>query len=658
MNDLSDNFKYTSEQFADIEILRYKVPGFNELSLKEKELVYYLYEAALSGKEIIFDQNYKYNLKIKKTLEAIVISYNGDRGSGDFEKFLVYVKRFWFSNGIHHHYSTRKFIPGFTGDYLEILIRNSRKELLPLAEDETIDQLINLLKPVLFDIGIAGQKVNLNTKDDVIKTSAVNFYEGVTQKEVEEFYKKNSEAGDSAPLSIGLNSKLIKENGILKEKIWKAGQMYSAAIERIIYWLSKAVSAAENENQKAALTKLIGYYKTGDLKQFNEYNILWLKDNNSRVDTINGFIELYCDPLGYKGTFEAVVSIRDLEATKRIKAISAQAQWFEDNSPIEEKFKKKNVTGISATAITVVVEAGDASPASPLGINLPNANWIREKYGSKSVNLENIDHAYKKAEPEKLLREFAFSDDEVELANKYAHLADSLHTDLHEVIGHGSGRILPGIGAPKHTLKNYASTIEETRADLVALYYLPDSKLQEIGVMPNFESAKAAYNKYLRNGLLVQLARIELGDQLEESHMRNRQLISKWILEKGKDEKVIEVKMKNSKTYILINDYSRLRKLFGELLKEVQRITSEGDFEAAKNLVETYGVKIDYNLHKEVKKRYSELNIPPYKGFINPVLKPVYENEKIVNVEIEYPANFMEQMLYYAEKYSFLPVEN
>jgi len=658
MENILDNFKFRIEQFADIEVLRYQVPGFNELTIKEKELVYYLYEAALSGREIIYDQNYKYNLKIKRTLEAIINSFDGDKNNDEYEKFLVYLKRFWFSNGIHHHYSAKKFLPRFKRDYFEFLVKNSSKDLLPLADGETVDQLIDLLVPILFDPEIAAQKVNLDTKTDVIKTSATNFYEGVTQKEVDEFYKKITVPKDPTPVSLGLNSKLIKEDGALKEKVWKVGQMYSSAIEKIVYWLEKAESAAENENQKSALNKLIEYYNNGCLKTFNEYNIFWLKDEDSRVDTINGFIEVYGDPLGYKGTFEAIVSIRDLEATKRIKEISSQAQWFEDNSPIDDNFKKKNVKGISAKAITVVVEAGDASPASPLGINLPNANWIREKYGSKSVNLENIDYAYKMAETEDLLREFACSNEEIDLANKYAHLADSLHTDLHEVIGHGSGRILPGVDSPKHTLKNYASTIEETRADLVALYFLPDKKLSEIGIMPNIDAAKAGYNKYIRNGLLVQLARIELGDQLEESHMRNRQLISKWVLEKGKDEKVIEVKIKNNKTYIVINDYLKLRNLFGELLKEVQRITSEGDFEAAKNLVETYGVKIDFNLHKEVKERYSKLNIPPYKGFINPVLKPVYENEKMVNVEIEYHADFTEQMLSYSKKYSFLPHTN
>ena len=658
MEYITDNFKYKTEQFADIEILRYRIPGFDKLTLKEKELVYYLYEAALSGREIIYDQNYKFNLKIKRTLEAILQSYKGDKDNCEYENFLVYLKRLWFSNGIHHHYSTKKFLPGFTKDYFEILIKNSDRKLLPLKDGGTAEQLFNSLAPIMFDENIAAQRINLDTKSDVIKTSATNFYEGATQKEVEDFYKEKTIVSGPAPASYGLNSKLVKEKGELTEKIWKVGGMYSSAIEKIVFWLGKAVKVAENENQKAAINKLIEYYKTGCLKTFDEYSILWLKDNNSRVDTINGFIELYGDPLGYKGTFEAIVSIRDLEATKRIKEISSQAQWFEDNSPIDDKYKKKNVTGISATAISVIVESGDASPSSPIGINLPNATWIREKYGSKSVNLENIDYAYKIAETEDLLREFAYSNDEINLANKYAHLADTLHTDLHEVIGHGSGRILQGIESPKHTLKNYASTIEETRADLVALYYLPDQKLIDIGIMPDLNTAKAGYNKFMRNGLMVQLARIEISENLEESHMRNRQLIAKWVYEKGKIENVIEMKKKNGKTYVVINDYSKLRKLFGELLKEIQRITSEGDFESAKNLVDTYGVKIDIDLHKEVKERYDKLSIPPYKGFINPVLKPIFDKEKIIDVQIEYPEDFTEQMLYYAEKYSYLPTSN
>ena len=651
-----EKFNFQSEKFADIEILRYQIPGFEELSLKQKELAYYLYEAALSGRDILFDQHYKHNLKIRKTLEAIIKSYKGNRGSDDFNKFMIYTKRVWFSSGIHHHYSTKKILPEFSADYFKELVKNSDEKLFPARG--SINQFLEELVPLIFNPDISDQRVCLDPNTDVIESSSTNFYEGLTQKEVEEYYKGIIEKNDPVPVSYGLNSKLIKENGKIKEKIWKAGSMYSPAIERIIYWLEKAAGVAENEIQQLTLEKLIEFYRTGDLKLFDEYNILWLQDTESRVDTVNGFIEVYGDPLGYRGSFEAIVSIKDLEATKRIKAISDQAQWFEDNSPIDSEFKKKNVTGITAKAITVVVESGDSSPSTPIGINLPNATWIREKYGSKSVNLENIVYAYKMAESDALISEFSFSEDEVESAKKYSAIADVLHTDLHEVIGHGSGQIMPGVGAPKQTLKNYASTIEETRADLVALYYLLDEKLIKIGVLPNLEAAKAGYNKYIKNGMLVQLARIEIGDNLEESHMRNRQLISKWAYERGKNQNVIERKNKNGKTYFVINDYQKLRILFGELLKVVQRITSAGDFEAAKNLVETYGVKIEFELHKEVKQRYEKLNIPPYKGFINPMLKPVIEEGKIKDVTIEYPDDFTEQMLYYSENYSFLQIEN
>lgn len=650
-----DKFSYQSEKFADIEILRYRVPGFEELSLKQKELAYYLYEAALSGRDILYDQHFKFNLKIRKILEAIVKSYKGNRESDEFKKFMIYTKRIWFSNGMHHHYSTKKIMPEFSREYFRELIDNSDIEYFRARSNG--EQLAEEIIPAIFDPNIAVQRVCLDPNADVIKSSAANFYEGLTQSEVEEYYKGIIDKDDTEPISYGLNSKLVKANGKIEEKVWKAGGMYASSIDRIIYWLEKAAGCAENEVQKLSLEKLAGFYKTGDLKLFDEYNILWLQDTESRVDTVNGFIEVYGDPLGYRGSFEGIVSIKDLEATKRIKAISDQAQWFEDNSPIDNKFKKENVTGITAKAITVIVESGDSSPSTPIGINLPNATWIREKYGSKSVNLENIVYAYKMAESEELIREFSFSEDDIVLAKKYAAIADILHTDLHEVIGHGSGKIMPGAGAPKQSLKNYASTIEETRADLVALYYLPDVKLVEIGVMPHLDAAKAGFNKYIRNGLQIQLARIEIGDKLEESHMRNRQLISKWVYEKGKAQNVIERIMRDGKTYFVINDYKRLRTLFGELLKEVQRITSTGDFEAAKNLVEAYGVNIDIELHKEVKERYDRLNIPPYKGFINPVLKPVYKDSRIDDVVIEYPDNFTEQMLYYAENYSFLQIE-
>jgi dipeptidyl-peptidase-3 len=657
-NQLKYDFKYESEQFADIQILRYQVPGFTDLSLKQKELAYYLYQAALSGRDIFYDQNYKYNLVIRRTLEAIIDSYTGDKNSKDWNNFLTYTKRVWFSNGIHHHYSTKKILPNITIEYFENLIGNSNPNLLPLEKDQTVKELLAFLCPVIFDPNVDSQKVVLDQDIDMIKRSAINFYDNISQNEVEEFYKVIIDSNGNQPISHGLNSKLINERGRIIERKWKEGEMYSAAIEKIIYWLEKAVNVAENEIQKRAFSKLIEFYKSGNLKSWDEYNIIWIRDTESIVDTVNGFIEVYNDPLGYRGSFESVVSIKDFEATKRIKTISDNAQWFEDHSPIANKYKKQNVVGISAKAITVVVESGDASPSTPIGINLPNARWIRKEYGSKSVNLSNIVYAYDRASSQEALKEFSYSLEEVDRSNKYGPLADNLETDMHEAIGHASGQIMPGVGTPKQTLKNYASAIEESRADLIALYYLPDNKLVELGLFPNSEAYKAEYDKFIRNGLMLQLFRIKPGDKIEESHMRNRQLISKWAHEMGRDEKVIEKKISDGKTYFVINDYDKLRKLFSQLLKEVQRITSEGDLAAAKNLVETYGVSVDQQLHKEVLERYSKLKIAPYKGFINPVLKPVLDGEKIIDVLLEYPDDFMQQMLYYARNYSFLPNKN
>ncbi len=653
-----DNFNYQTEQFADLAILRYKVPGFEELSLKEKELVYYLYEAALSGRDIYYDQNYKHNLFVRKTLDAIVRSYKGDRQTDEFKNFMVYAKRFWFSNGIHHHYANKKFTPEFSAEFFTELLQNSDAKLLQMGNNETIDDLRAKLIPIIFNPNIDAQKVNLSPGADLIKTSAVNFYEGTSQKEVENFYNAMVSKNDSTPIWYGLNSKLVKENGKLNEKVWKVGGMYSPAIKKIVYWLEKAVDVAENDLQKETLKKLIEYYKSGNLNSWDDYNILWVKDTTSRVDVVNGFVEVYDDPLAYKGSYESIVSIKDLEATERIDAISKQAQWFENNSTIPNEYKKKNVVGISAKVISVVVESGDASPSTPIGINLPNSNWIRKIHGSKSVNLGSIVHSYNKAGSEEVLKEFYFTEEEIKREKDFGALADNLHTDLHEVIGHASGQIKPGVGTPKQTLKNYASATEEARADLVALYYAIDQKLVDIGVMPNIEVGKAEYDKFIRNGLMLQLNRIEPGENIEESHMRNRQLISKWVYEKGKNENVIEEKLKDGKTYFVINDYQKLRQLFGMLLRDIQKITSEGDFEAAKNLVETYGVKVDKELHKEVKERYARLNIAPYKGFINPVLKPIYNGDKIIDVKIEYPEDFVEQMLYYDENYSFLPIKN
>jgi dipeptidyl-peptidase-3 len=654
-----DDFKYQTEQFADLGILRFKVEGFEELSPKQKEMLYYLYEAALAGRDIFWDQNYKNNLKVRRTLEAIVDSYPGDRNSDNFNNFMVYTKRVWFSAGIHHHYSSDKILPEFSREYFADLVKNSDSTKLPLAAGESVDQLVTNLSPIVFDLSVDGKKVNLDPDADLIKTSAVNFYEtGLTQKEVENFYAKMEKKDDLRPIWYGLNSKVVKDNGVIKEKVWKTGGMYSPAIEKIVYWLEKAAPLAENEIQKAALEKLIEYYKTGNLKTWDEYNILWVQDTSSRIDVVNGSIEVYSDPLGHKGSYQSLVSIKDLEATKRINAIGSQAQWFEDNSPIMDEHKKKNVVGISAKVITVVVGSGDVSPSSPIGVNLPNANWIRQQHGSKSVSLGNITDSYNKAASQGVLEEFCYSGEEIKLAKDHGTLAGNLHTDLHEVIGHASGQINPGVGTPKQTLINYASAIEEARADLVALYYVMDQKLVDIGVMSTLDVGRAEYNTYLRNGLMLQLKRIEPGNNIEQSHMRNRQAISLWVYEKGLADNVIEKKIKDGKTYFVINDYQKLRELFGQLLRETQRITSEGDFEAAKNFIETYGVKVDQELHKEVLARYEKLNVAPYKGFINPKLVPVYEDEKLVDVRIEYPDDFTAQMMDYGKNHSFLPTTN
>ena len=659
MNSIQENkFKFKTEQFADIGILRYRVPGFENLTPKQKELVYYLYKAALSGRDIFYDQNYRNNLLIRKTLEAIVTSFKGNRKSKEFQKFIVYTKRVWFSNGIHHHYSSTKILPEVSISYFGTLIKNSEKKLLPTKKGESIDEFLKNLTPLIFDPKVDGKSTNLEPNVDLITTSAVNFYVDVTQKEVEGFYNSKTDKKNHEPVSYGLNSQLTKADGKITERTWKVGGMYSPAIEKIVYWLEKAAGAAENKHQKKTLQTLVKYYKTGDLKEFDKYNILWLNDTSSEIDCVNGFIEVYSDPLGYKGAYESIVSFKDMEASRRIDAISSNAQWFEDNSPIMPEHKKKNVVGISAKVITVVVEAGESSPSTPIGINLPNADWIRKVHGSKSVNLGNIVYAYDKAATESSLKEFCYSQEEIDRVIKYGSLTDNLHTDMHEVIGHGSGQINKGVDIPKVSLKNYASTIEEARADLVALYFLPDQKLIDLGVIPNKEAFKAEYDRYIRNGLLLQLQRIKPGDNIEESHMRNRQLIAKWAFEQGKNDKVIEKKTRKGKTYFVINDYAKLRKLFGKLLRDIQKITSTGHFTAAKNIVEKYGVTVDVKLQKEVLERYSKLDLPPYRGFINPLLKPIKKNGKIVDVKIEYPEDFAEQMIYYARTYSYLPTNN
>ncbi|MCY1636616.1 dipeptidyl-peptidase 3 family protein [Marinifilum sp. D737] len=649
---MSNAFKYQTEQFADVKILRYQVPGFGDLSLQQKKLIYFLAEAARCGRDILFDQNNKYNLRIRRTLEAIVNSYDGDRESEDFKSFLVYTKRVWFSNGIHHHYSMDKFLPDFDEEYFGDLLANTNPDLLPLGEKEEIIDLMNQLVPVIFEENTEAKRVVLNPDLDLIADSANNYYEGVTQKEVEEFYS-NADKGDTErPLSIGLNSKLTKENGQLVEKIWKLGGMYSPAIEKVVFWLEKAIEVADSDLQRESLIKLVDFYRTGDLKTFDEYSILWVKDLDAHVDVVNGFIEVYGDALAFKASWESVVNFKDIEATKRTEIISDNAQWFEDNSPVDDRFKKDEVKGVSAKVITVAMLGGDCHPATPIGINLPNAEWIRKEHGSKSVTIDNITHAYHQSSLKSgMLDEFAYTQEEVARAKEHGYLGGNLHTDLHECLGHGSGQLLPGVGMD--ALKNYHSTLEEARADLFALYYMMDPKMVEIGLMPSLDVAKAEYDGYIRNGLLTQLTRIEFGKDIEESHMRNRQLIAKWVYERG--ESAIEQVKKEDKTFFVVKDYEKLRGLFGELLAEVQRIKSEGDLEAGKALVENYGVKVDEELHKEVKERFEKLNLAAYAGFINPDYHPVIENEEIVDVEISYPVDFMEQMLEYSEKYSFLP---
>jgi dipeptidyl-peptidase-3 len=651
-------FEYISEQFADLRVLRYKIEDFDKLSLQNKTLLYYLYEAALSGRDIIYDQNYKYNLSIRKTLEALITNYKGDAENYEYQKLLVYAKRVWFSNGIHHHYNQDKFVPECSEQFFVSQVSALPDSELPLEPNETKDAFIAKIKPLIFDPNVASKKVNLDSKIDLVQSSAVNFYEGITQKEVSAFYENLKVKGDSNQPMYGINSKLVKQNGIITEKVWKVGGMYTQAIEKIVYWLEKAVTVSENENQKDALIKLIKFYKSGSVKDFDEYNIAWVKDVNSAIDVVNGFIEVYQDPLGIKGSFESVVSVKDFVASKRIATIGANAQWFEDNSSIQPEHKKKNVVGISAKVINAVVESGDAAPSTPIGINLPNNEWIRETHGSKSVNLGNIVEAYEQAAGASVVNEFYYTDEIRQRVLNCAGLADKLHTDMHEVIGHASGQINKGVGQPNETLKNYASALEEGRADLVALYYLFDKKLIELGVMPSLDYGMAAYDEYITKGLLVQLSRIKPGKSIEEAHMRNRQMVAAWVYEKGKKDSVIVKKFENGKTYFVITNYDKLRTLFGDLLREIQRVKSEGDYKAGKNLIENYGVKVDPKLHEEILERYKKLGMAPYQGFIQPKLLPVMEGDQIRDVKIEYPKSFQEQMLYFGKKYSFLPIIN
>lgn len=653
---MKEEFSYIVDQFADLQILRYQVPGFANLSLRQKQLLYHLSEAALMGRDILFDQNGRYNLVIRRTLEAVYLYGKVDKSSADYQAFEVYLKRVWFANGIHHHYGEDKFIPGFSEAFFDAAVRSVDTSLLPLKADETVDALLACLKPVIFDPSVMPKRTVQSGDTDWIQASANNYYgEDVTQAEVEAFYGKMKAEGDSrCSLSYGLNSRLEKENGQLVERVWKVGGLYSEAIERIVAELEKATAFAENEKQRRIIATLIDYYRTGDLRTFDAYSILWVEDTDSQVDFVNGFIETYGDALGLKASWESTVNFRNEEATRRTQIISENAQWFEDHSPVDKRFKKERVKGVSAKVITVTMLGGDCYPSTPIGINLPNADWIRRDHGSKSVTIENIMEAYDKAsQGSGFSDEFVWSDEERNRIKTYGFLTDMLHTDLHECLGHGSGQLLPG--TDPDALKAYASTLEEARADLFGLYYLADPKMQELGLVPDGEAFKAEYYKYMMNGLLTQLVRIEEGKDVEEAHMRNRQLIARWVFEQGATDKVVELKKREGKTFVVINDYQQLRALFGKLLAEVQRIKSEGDYEAGRSLVENYGVKIDPVLHHEIRERYVRLHLSPYKGFVNPIMREVKDDSgHVTDITLDYTEGYAEQMLRYSRDYSYL----
>jgi dipeptidyl-peptidase-3 len=656
----SDTFNYTVDKFADLEILRYQVPGFEALSLQKKQLLYHLGEAGLMGRDILFDQNGKYNLAIRRTLEAVYSHYKGNRDTDAFKQLEVYLKRVWFSNGIHHHYAVDKFIPGFDLAYFTEVVKSINTAQLPLEAGQSIDELIAYLSPVLFDPTYMAKRTKQSGDDDLILASANNYYAGgITQPEVEAFYAAMKDPKDPTPISYGLNSRLVKlADGSIVEKVWKVGGLYTEAIEKVVEELQLALPFTENNAQKAVIEKLIAYYQSGDLRQFDEYAILWLADTQSDVDFVNGFTETYGDPLGMKASWESTVNFINTEATKRTKIISDNAQWFEDNSPTDDRFKKKEVRGVTAKVITVAMLGGDCFPATPIGINLPNSNWIRHQHGSKSVTIENITEAYDKASAGSgFAEEFVWSDVERNGMKQYGFITDNLHTDLHECLGHGSGIILPGVDPDG--LKAYSSTLEEARADLFGLYYMGDAKLVALGLVPNAEAYQSEYYKFMMNGLMTQLVRVELGKDIEEAHMRNRQLIARWVYEKGAADNVVEFKTRDNKTFVVVNDYVKLRTLFGELLAEVQRIKSEGDLTACKALVEQYAVKVDAPLHAEILTRYAALNLAPYRGFINPIMKQVRNDAgEVTDIVMDYTENYNDQMLRYSRDYSFLPTYN
>lgn len=649
-----DDFQWQVDQFDDIKILRYKVNGFDSLTPKQKEMIYYLSQAALTGRDIMYDQNFEYNLPIRRMLETMYTTYSGDKSAAEFKSLEKYLKKVWFANGIHHHYSNEKFKPEFTAEYFDAVVKQSDASQMPANKE------VEILREIIFNPELYKVRLNQAEGVDLITTSAVNFYgDSVTQADVEAFYEaqKAADENKAQPISYGLNSKVVRQNGQLVEQVYKVGGMYSPALEKTVYWLEKASEVAENEGQKKILNSLISYYKTGDLKEWDRYNVLWVEDTTSQIDVVNGFIEVYGDPMGYKATWESVVNFKDIEATKRTTLISDNAQWFEDNSPVDTKYKKPVVKGVSAKVITAAMLGGDCFPSAPMGINLPNADWIRRDHGSKSVTIANVTEAYDKSNVGTgFVEEFILDPKDIEIKKKYGAYANDLHTDMHECLGHGSGQLAPGTVGDE--LKNYGSPLEETRADLFALYYMADPKMIELGIVPSEDVAKAEYMQAILNGAITQITRIEPGKDIQQAHMRCRALIANWAIDKGQAEKVVEKINKNGKTYIQINDYTKLRNIFGEMLREIQRIKSEGDYQAGKKLIETYGVKIDPKMHKEVLDRYAALKIAPYSGFVNPVYTPIYEGDNIVDVKVEYPTDFVAQHLGYSKEWSFLPNVN
>ena len=653
-----ESFNYSVDKFADVQILRYRVPDFEKLTLKQKEMIYYLSQAAIEGRDILYDQNNKHNLSIRRTLEAVYENYKGDRNAEAFTQLTTYLKRVWMANGIHHHYSEDKFTPEFSAAYFADAVKSIDPAKLPLQQGESVDQLIAKLSPVIFDPTVYPKRTNQADGVDLILTSANNYYEGVTQQEAEDFYANMKNPNDSTPVSYGLNSKLVKENGKIVEKTYKIGGMYSEALSRVVGWLEKAAAVAENDKQRDIINTLIRFNQTGDLKTFDEYCIKWVQDLTSQVDFVNGFTETYADPLGLKASWESIVNFKNIEATKRTEIISSNAQWFEDNSPVDKNFKKEKVKGVSAKVITAAMLGGDCYPPTPIGINLPNANWIRAEYGSKSVTIENITEAYDQvAMGNGFNEEFMWSDVERNRAKEFASLTNNLHTDLHECLGHGTGKLLPG--TDPNALKAYDSTIEEARADLFGLYYMGDPKLVELGLLPDKEAFKAEYYQFLMNGLMTQLTRIKPGKNIEEAHMRNRQLIANWVYENGKADNVVEFKVRDGETFVVVNDYEKVRTLFGKLLAEIQRVKSTGDFAGGRDLVEKYAVKVNPELHKEVLVRYEKLNLAPYKGFVNPVYALVTDKKgKVKDVTVSYTENYVDQNLRYSREYSKLPNYN